>query len=212
MFTGFVATRQHMQMIETIGAEIVESIEEAHTATHIIVTDGVTKFRRTPKLMICICKSPNIVKLEWLERSAKEQRVIDTTPYLLVDDKEAEKRYSFSMRETIQNGIQVRENGGVLGGLYVYICSGVAGNKAPSTKELNLIIEAAGGKVLSSLTASKLADPAKTIVLTSDPSTPSQLREPGVRNILKLGGKIVPISWLFEVIITQCINPVIELD
>lgn len=212
MFTGFVPTRQHMQMIETIGAEIVESIEEAHTATHVIVTDGVTKFRRTPKLMICISKSPNIVKLEWLEKSAKEQRVLDTTPYLLDDDKEAEKRYSFSMKETIQNGIQVRENGGVLGGLYVYICSGVAGNNAPSAKELNLIIEAAGGKVLSSLSACKLLDPAKTIVLTSDPSTPSQLREPGVRNILKLGGKTVPTSWLFHVIITQCINPVIELD
>ena len=213
MFTGFVATRQHMQMIDTIGAEIVESIEEAHTATHIIVTDGATKFRRTPKLMVCICKSPNIIKLEWLEQSAKEQRVLDTAPYLLVGDKEAEKHYSFSMKETIQNGIQVRETtGGVLGGLYVYICSGVAGNRAPSTKELNLIIEAAGGKVLSSLATCKLLDPAKTIVLTSDPSTPSQLREPGVRNILKLGGKTMKTSWLFHVIITQCINPVIELD
>ncbi len=212
MFTGFVATRQHMQMIETIGATIVESIEEAHTATHIIVTDGTTKFRRTPKLMVCICKSPNIVKLEWLEQSAKEQRVLDTTLYLLIGDKEAEKRYSFSMKETIQNGIEVREKGGVLGGFYVYICSGVAGNQAPSTKELNLIIEVAGGKVLSSLSTCKVLDPAKTIVLTSDPSTPSQLREPGVKSIPKLGGKIVSTSWLFHVIITQCINPVIEVD
>ena len=212
MFTGFVATWQHMQMIETIGAEIVQSVEEAHTATHIIVTDGATKFRRTPKLMICICKSPNIVKLEWLEQSAKEQRVLDTTPYLLVDDKEAEKRYSFSMKGTIQNGIEVREKGGVLGGLYIYVCSGVAGNQAPSTKELNLIIEAAGGRVLPSLSTCKLLDPAKTYVLTSDPSTPSQWREPSVTNITKLGGKIVSTSWLFHVIITQCINPVIEVD
>ena len=212
MFTGFVATRQHMQMIEAVGAEIVESIEEAHTATHVIVTDGATKFRRTPKLMVCICRSPNIVTLKWLEQSAKEQRVLDTTPYLLVDDKEAEKRYCFSMKETIQNGIQMREIGGVLGGFSIYICSGVAGNKAPSTNELNLIIEAAGGKVLSSLATHKSLDPAKTIVLASDPSTSSQLREPGVRNIVNLGGKIVSTSWLFHVIITQCINPVIELD
>lgn len=211
MFTGFIATRQHMQMIETIGATIVESIEEAHTATHVIVTDGKTKLRRTPKLMVCICKSPNIVKLEWLEQSAKEQRVLDTTPYLLIDDKEAEKRYNFSMKDTIQNGIQVREKGGVLGGLYVYICSGVAGNQAPSTKELNLIIEAAGGNVLSSLSTSN-TNPAKTIVLTSDPCTHSQLREPGVKNIPQMGGKIVSTSWLFHVIITQCINPVIEVD
>ena len=87
-----------------------------------------------------------------------------------------------------------------------------AGISKDAAEDAKKQIEAAGGKVLSSLSACKLLDPAKTIVLTSDPSTPSQLREPGVRNILKLGGKTVPTSWLFHVIITQCINPVIELD
>lgn len=207
VFTGFVPTRQHLQMIQTIGAEIVESIEKAHTATHIIVTDGTTKLRRTPKLMICLCKSPNILKLEWLEQSAKEQTILDTTPYLLIDDKEAEKRYRFSMKATIQNGIKSREKGGVLQGWSVYICSGVAGNHAPSAKELKLIIEAAGGKV-----AERILHPDKTIVVTSSPSTPSQRKEPGVQNVSRSCGKVVSTSWLFDVMITQCINPVIEVD
>jgi hypothetical protein len=185
-------------MIETIGAEILESIEDAQAATHIIVTDGETKLRRTPKLMICICTSPNIVKLEWLEQSAKEQRILDTTPYLLIDDKEAEKRYSFKMKETIQNGIEVRRKGGVLGGLYVYICAGVAGNQAPSMKELNLIIKAAGGKVLRSLDT---CDPAKTIIVTSDPSTFSQRNEPGVKNVSNSGGKIVSSLGYFVLLL-----------
>jgi hypothetical protein len=207
MFTGFVPTRQQLQMIQTIGAEIVESIEKAHTATHIIVTDGTTKLRRTPKLMICLCKSPNILKLEWLEQSAREQTILDTTPYLLIDDKEAEKRYSFSMKATLQNGIKSREKGGVLQGWSVYICQNVAGNHAPSAKELKLIIEAAGGKVVD-----RIFHPDKTIVVTSAPSTPSQRKEPGVQNVSKSGGKIVSTSWLFDVMITQCINPVIEVD
>ena len=43
-------------MIHSLGAELVESVEDAATATHIIVSDGKTKLRRTPKLMICISR------------------------------------------------------------------------------------------------------------------------------------------------------------
>ncbi|KAL7532955.1 hypothetical protein ACHAXR_004952, partial [Thalassiosira sp. AJA248-18] len=130
MFTGITATRRHMQMIETIGAEFVDSIEEAHTATHVIASDGRTKLRRTPKLMICLCRVSKILSMEWLEQSAKEQRVLDCHDFLLLGDEEAEKRYKFSMKETIRNGILARKNrGGVLGGWFVMICSGVAGNK-----------------------------------------------------------------------------------
>ena len=41
-------------MIETIGAELVDSIEEAHTATHVIASDGKTKLRRTPKVSFSV--------------------------------------------------------------------------------------------------------------------------------------------------------------
>lgn len=139
MFTGFTATQKHMQMIETIGAEYIESVEDAHMATHVIVSDGVVKLRRTPKLMICVCRTPQILSIEWLEQSAASQRVLDTDGYLLLNDREAEKRYEFTMEDTIRNGILARKKrGGVLGGWSVYICSGVAGNRAPTMKELHL--------------------------------------------------------------------------
>ena len=73
-------------MIETIGAQFIDSIEEAHTATHVIASDGRTKLRRTPKLMICICRVSRILSMEWLEQSAKEQRTLDTDGFLLLDD------------------------------------------------------------------------------------------------------------------------------
>ena len=204
MFTGVTPTRRHMQMIETIGAEIVESIDMAYTVTHVIVTDGRAKLRRTPKLMICICKTSNILSTEWLEKSANEQKVLDAAPFLWVNDKEAESKYNFSMKDTVQNGMLAREHrGGVFGGYHFYICSGIAGNRAPSMKEFKLIIEAAGGHLLSSLAPSQILDPLKTVILTSDPPTPSQLKERGVKNIAKCGGKLETTSWLFHSIITQ---------
>ena len=200
MFTGINPTRKHKQMIETIGAQLVDSIEDASTATHVIASDGKTKLRRTPKLMICFSATPNILTLSWLEASSKEQKVLDADDFLLTD-KEAEKRYEFSMKETIENGRKARlDRGGVLGDTSIYICSGVAGNKAPSMKELQLIIQAAGGTVLKTLTNS---NPLKTIVLTSDPSTKTQLKERGVSKAEGAGAKIMTTTQLFHTVTTQ---------
>jgi hypothetical protein len=69
--------------------------------------------------------------------------------------------------------------------------------------ELHLIIEAGGGQLLTLLSDSNSFDPLKTIVLTSDPSTNSQLKEQGVANIVNLGARIMSTSWLFHTVITQ---------
>ncbi|KAL7482963.1 hypothetical protein ACHAW6_008613 [Cyclotella cf. meneghiniana] len=204
MFTGFNPTQLHKQMIRSIGAELVENIEDAATATHIIVSDGNTPLRRTPKLMICISKVSKILNIRWLEESFRQHQLLDTKDFLHLDDTEAETRYSFSMRETIRHGINVRhERGGVLGGRWIYICRGVAGKQAPSTKELHLIIEAAGGTVLRSLCSSHNYDPINTIIITSDPRTQSQLNENGIEKQIANGAKTCTTSWLFHTIITQ---------
>lgn len=157
--------------------------------------------------MVCICKTSQILSIEWLEQSAKEQRVLDTTDFLLLGDKEAEKKYNFNMKETLENGRKARlEKDGVLSGWSVYVCSGVAGNNAPSSKELNLVIEATGATLLRSLSASAVSDPSKTIVLTSDPCTGKQSSEKGVVRVTKLGAKLRSTSWLFHTIITQNIS------
>lgn len=185
----------------------------------VIASDGKIKLRRTPKvreisclrimyyelgqstqsykMMICFSNTANILNLKWLEDSAKDTSILDTDGYLVVD-KEAEKKYGFSMKETVENGRLARQDrGGVLGNFSVYICAGVAGNCAPSSKELSLIIESAGGKCSKSL--AKIEDSSQLIVITNDPPTKSQQRE------LKKaqGAHIRTTTWLFDVMTKQ---------
>lgn len=173
-------------------------------STDVIATDGKTKLRRTPKLMICFCKTSNILGIEWLEQSAKEQKALDPHDFLLLSDREAESTYNFNLSDSFKNGaIARKERGGVLGGWHVYICAGVAGNKAPSTKELKLIVEAAGAAMLYSLAEKKVIDPTKTIIITSDPAHKSQLKERGIERVASMGGRICTTTWLFQTMITQ---------
>ncbi|KAL7453021.1 hypothetical protein ACHAWC_007105 [Mediolabrus comicus] len=219
MFTGITPTWKHKQMIDHIGAILVDKIEDAASATHVIATDGKTKLRRTPKLMICMCRTSNILTIDWLEQSAKEQKVMDATPFLLLGDRgdrEAEKTYGFSMADTLKNGKVARQDrggngkvarqdrGGVLGGWYIYICNGVAGNKAPSAKELKLLVDAAGATLLPSLSEKYVVDFAKTIVITSDPATKNQQKERGIDKVSSANQKTT--SWLFHTMITQTID------
>ena len=173
----------------------------------VIVSDGKTKLRRTPKLMICVCRTPKILSIDWLEQSAKEQCVLETDDFLLLNDKEAEKTYNFSMKATIENGKTARmASGGVLGGWSVYICRGVAGKNAPSSKEFALLIEAAGATMLRNL--NDVPTPDKTIVITSDPITDDQRLEEGVEGATRRGAELLTTTWLFHTIITQqmCID------
>ena len=171
----------------------------------VIASDGKTKLRRTPKLMICVCKTSQILSIEWLEQSAKEQRALSSDDFLLLKDKDAEKRYNFSMKETIENGRKARlDRGGVLGGWSIYICTGVAGNNAPSAKELKLVVEATGATLLGKV--SDAIDPSKTILLCSDPCTDVQRSLKGADKMMGQGAKMLSTAWLFHTIITQQIT------
>lgn len=107
------------------------------------------------------------------------------------DDREAEKTYRFSMKETLENRRKARlERCDILGDWYVYICPRVAGNNAPTSKEVNLVVNATGATLISSLSESDVPDPTKTIVITSDPSTATQRLEMGVKKVTRLGAKL----------------------
>ena len=155
--------------------------------------------------MICICKTPNILSIDWLEQSAKEQCVLETNDFLLLNDTEAEKTYNFSMKSTLENGKLARTtSSGVLGGWFVYICRGVAGKNAPSSKELALLIDATGATLLRSLLDDDVPPaPSKTILITSDPITNEQRSEKGVEDWMRRGAKLCTTTWLFHTIITQ---------
>lgn len=209
MFTGIQVTPKHKENIESIGGKILENVDEASNATHVIAGDGVTALRRTPKLMICISRTSNILNSNWLAASAKEGMPLDCGEYLLLGDRGAEKKYDFVMKETLVNGIAVRqEQDGLLSGWHVFFCKGVAGNRAPPAPELNLIVLAAGGANLRSLSAreTKKVNPSKVIIITSDPATSAQTSAKDAVRMTSNGAKVFTTTWLFHCIITQTLD------
>ena len=107
--------------------------------------------------MVGLCATSNIVRLDWLLDSAKHRRALPCKGYLILDDREAEEQYNFSMRKTIERGNEVRSQGKtLLEGFSVHLCVGVAGNKSktnktPPIKEFKLIISSTGASWISSL-------------------------------------------------------------
>jgi hypothetical protein len=199
-------------MIERIGGIFLEDIQDAAMATHVIAAEGKAEtneddepsFKRTSKLMIGICCTENVVHLDWLIKSAKGRNVLGVNEFLLLRDRAAEKKYNFNMRDSLRRRKEMRmSETTLLGGWGVYVCHGVANNKAPPENELKLIVEAAGGVWLS-----KPGDhqASHTLIITSDPETKKQITSKAVSAPLKQGAKKYPVSWLFDCIMSQKLN------
>uniref|UniRef100_A0A7S2LQ78 BRCT domain-containing protein n=1 Tax=Leptocylindrus danicus TaxID=163516 RepID=A0A7S2LQ78_9STRA len=202
LFTGVEVSDKHKKMVRSIGASLIESIDDAASATHVIAGDTKNSLRRTPKLMVALCVTPNILHLNWLNESFKAGEVLKCNKYLLLKDKAAEKKYNFSMKTTIKNGSEAREKGGIFADMYVYFCKGVAGNKAPSIKELEIMVSSAGGTFLKVLPKNNV-DTKMILIITSDPATEAQKREKLVMKIIEGGGHLVSTAWLFQCMIAQ---------
>jgi hypothetical protein len=185
---------------------LLDDIKDAHTATHVISSDGKESIRRTPKLMIGICRTGNIVNKQWLLDSSKQGRFLPCDNFLILNDTEAEAKYDFSMRDTLERiSSNIEQDTHLLGGWWIYVCKGVAGNKAPAEDELRLIVEAAGGTWLSSLNASgmKDVDVSRLLVVTGDPESKKQLSPKLVASALSGGAVKRATSWLFHAVMTQ---------
>jgi hypothetical protein len=190
-------------MLKKINGILLENVDQAHSATHVLVTDGSTSIRRTPKLMIALCRTPNIITSDWLLHSANVGKALETDKFLVLDDEKAEKMYNFSLRKTIDRIRSNINNGNLLlDGWSVYVCKGVAGHKSPPEKEFRLIVEAAGGKWLDSLKASNTSA-TKTIIITSDPEPKKQISTKDVTTALKSGALKKTTTWLFHSTMTQ---------
>lgn len=187
-------------IIKTLGAVLVETIEEASTATHIVAGSANKELRRTSMLMIGLCCTSNILSIDWLWKSFENRKILPCNHHLLISDRAAERKYSFSMKQTLRNGQEVREEGGLLDGWAVYFCKNVAGRKAPKEHDLNLIVSAAGGTVLAK---SDLPMGRNVLVITSDPPTPSQISDQSALKLKEGGASEFRISWLFNCIMHQ---------
>jgi hypothetical protein len=146
-----------VQKLKALGGQLLETAADAHLATHVIVSDGKESIRRTPKLMIAMCKTSNVVSLRWLEDSARQRRVLSPSQYLVLNDTVAEQLYKFNMRKALQNGDELRQRGDTLfRGRHIWVCPGVAGHRAPPEEEMKLMIAAAGGLWIRSSSNLKL--------------------------------------------------------
>eukprot|EP00547_Thalassionema_nitzschioides_P014744 CAMPEP_0194240250 /NCGR_PEP_ID=MMETSP0158-20130606/6475_1 /TAXON_ID=33649 /ORGANISM="Thalassionema nitzschioides, Strain L26-B" /LENGTH=1292 /DNA_ID=CAMNT_0038974919 /DNA_START=23 /DNA_END=3898 /DNA_ORIENTATION=+ len=146
MVTGIELTANYRSKINGIGGELLESIEEAETATHIICSNGKAQMRRTPKLLIGICNTSNLVTTKWLVDSALKRVALPVHNYLVLNDRAFEKKHKFRMRTALANSDTFRQDETtLLGGRDVFVCKDVPENKAPPIEEFKLIVQAAGG-------------------------------------------------------------------
>jgi hypothetical protein len=182
-------------MTEALGGEIVTDLQYAKDATHIIAADQDTSILRKPKLMIAFCRTTNIVTLDWLKKSNKQGSWLPCDDFLILNDHEAERKYDFSMKETLQvlkENLESRRY--ILDDWNVLLCDGVAGNKAPSKDELRYIVEATGA---TWATSPRGVPPERLLILTSDPETKAQTSKQAIASALKKGAVKRSIKWFF---------------
>ena len=90
------------------------------------------------------CLGVPIIEKKWLTESEQCGRALSINDFL-VDSKEVEKEHGFSLQKTLQNGKLERQKGGLLRGVYVYICSGGIIKRV----ELEFLLRLMGAKLLS---------------------------------------------------------------
>jgi len=192
------------KLVNLMGASLVETISDASSATHVIA-GGEKGFRRTSMMMIGLCSTSNILHVDWLWACFQAGKILPCTHHLLLKDRPSERKYSYSMRQTLRNGQLRRKEGGLLYGWNVYICKGVAGRKSPSEKDWNLLIDAAGGTMMthSEVPLTQVEDPTHVLVITSDPPLPSQITDVDASRLSYEGAGRFTTTWLFDCILHQ---------
>lgn len=198
-------------MVKRIGGIFLEKVQDAATATHLVAASDDVRLKRTPKLMIALCRTGNIVHLDWLEQSAVKREALEVTNFLLINEKEAEIQYNFSMPETLQRAHEMRENGkSLFEGCGFYLCAGVAGsraadNRTPPEEDFRLILEAAGGTVFKSLPTTKRSNFDSFLIVVSKlgKEAKKQLSMKKVAEAVQKGAIPKTTEEIFHAIMTQ---------
>ena len=200
-------------MIKRIGGILLQKIEDAHKATHVIAGSKDSSIRRTPKLMIGLCKTNNIVDVDWLIQSFKHHKALPSTSFQLLQDSQAEAHYNFEMRESLRRAGRMRSSGvALLQNYRVLCCSGVLGNKkkgnmTPPAKEFRLIVEAAGASWTPSL--AKVDNFSQLIIVVSkiEDEAKKQLATKKVAEALTKGAISKSTEEIFDSIMQQQFIP-----
>lgn len=168
--------------------------------THLILEDGV-ETKRTSKVMIAMSRATKIASTAWLRKCLKEKKIL--TLDSLVDpnirqSRDIKKRIT---AESLERSLEMRSRGDyVLSNCAVSLCKQVAGKKAPSLKELQSMVVAAGGTWLGEGVLEKESNACHTVVITSEPCT-----RPQERALMNKGDGVVvkTTGWLFDTLMSQ---------
>ncbi|XP_040261756.1 mediator of DNA damage checkpoint protein 1 isoform X2 [Bufo bufo] len=134
LFTGVVDTAGE-ETIRSLGAEIAESVFDC---TH-LVTDRV---RRTVKFLCALARGIPIVTLDWIDKCKKSGCFLSPTGFL-VNDKEQEKNFSFTLSESLQKA----KRRPLLEGYEIHVTA----NVKPEPDHMKDIIRCSGATFLSKM-------------------------------------------------------------
>ncbi|EGI57450.1 PREDICTED: MATH and LRR domain-containing protein PFE0570w [Acromyrmex echinatior] len=134
LFTGITGVMEnYSEIVKTLGGSKVEDPAQCT----VLVTD---KVRRTYKFLCALAKSVPIVAIDWLTESKTKKEFIDWEKHILKDP-EAETRYDFKLRESLDKAREKK----MLDGYIVVLTPNVG---PPPIKELKDIVSSCGGKTL----------------------------------------------------------------
>ena len=194
-------------MASVLGLKIVQKPCDFSKITHYIPSDGEKPILRTLKFMAAFSTTSNIVTNQWLSDSFSSNRLLPCNDYF-INDKAAEKRYKFSMKQTIENGKLARESGGILQEYRVYLCKDISiKNKKvtvmPPFDEMEVLISINGATQVSIKEMSKYDDTSKLLIITSDPETKTQLKGKTLQSAIENGATKMTCTAIFESITNQ---------
>jgi len=182
MLTGYESP-QDVKIIKDLGGIVSTNIKDCT----VLIT---TKLGRTAKLLCALGRGIPIVSPNWLVQCKMTKTFLDPWKYLL-QDKEAEKKWGFSL----ENSLTSASKNQLLDGFKVFATS----NVQPSPKDLKEIIACAGGNFLTKL-PSKAEDSIFIISCDKDKATATKALKAGVTVCDK------------EVILTGLLKQKLELD
>ncbi|XP_053156522.1 mediator of DNA damage checkpoint protein 1 isoform X2 [Hemicordylus capensis] len=132
LFTG-VIDEEGEHVVTELGGSLAESVFDC---TH-LVTDRV---RRTVKFLCALARGIPIVTLDWLEKSRRNSSFLVPSSFL-VHDPEQEKKFCFSLTESLQ---RARQEGGLLQGYEIHVTP----NVQPEPEHMKDIVKCSGGTFL----------------------------------------------------------------
>ncbi|XP_078271967.1 uncharacterized protein LOC144602708 isoform X2 [Rhinoraja longicauda] len=146
MFTGLV-DEEGEKVIEQLGGEVVESV---YDSTHLVAN----RVRRTVKFMCAIARGIPVVTSEWLKQSGRNRYYLSPRSFLL-GDREQERNFNFSIRDSIQKAKEQR----LLQDYRIHVTPGVQ----PDPGQMATILRCSGAMVLPNMPR---ANKEKTLVIS----------------------------------------------